>query len=51
MLVDFTTLSATAWTTVVWFQALGKREKECLVSTVHTCINSIHGDQQTTLLH
>ena len=36
MLVDFTTLFATAWTTVVWFQALGRRENG--VPGVH-CLN------------
>ena len=35
MLVDFTTLSETAWTTVGWFQAL---RGEYLVSTVRTCV-------------
>ena len=39
MLVDFTTVSATAWTTVVWFQTLGGEKKEYLVSTVRKCVN------------
>ena len=34
MLVDFTTVSATAWTTVGWFQALRGEKMEYLVCTV-----------------
>ena len=52
MLVEFSTLFATAWTTVGWFQALGRREKGVpSVYCLHMHQLPMHGDQQTTLLH
>ena len=52
MLVYFTTLSKTAWTTVGWFQALGSREKGVpSVYCLHMHQVPMHGDQKTTLLH
>ena len=49
MLVDFTTLSETAWTTVGWFQAL-REGRVPDVHCSHMCQVPMHGDPQTTLL-
>ena len=52
MLVYFTTLSKTAWTTVGWFQALGRRENGVpSVYCLHMHQVPMYGDQQTTLLY